>query len=559
TSADVRLFSSETAQDAYTVYYTTDGTDPLTSETVEIYENGKPFKVSASTTIKAFVVAKGHPNSEVVEFNLTRLASDRRYIVDFVNNTAAETPYRVTATAKVVAKGGEYAFVRGTQGHYLPIHFEDADAKAEAAKLNVGDYINDFVAEPYMVKGDVVRGAHVHGEYAALFKGAVAKPENIDEITAEPDVVDNITAANARRYVKIMNVSLEGEAFEDEEISAVASTQWTCITEKGEGQKIEINHTVLEPSFDWDSSDNDPAACYNITGFAMIGDDGDIELWPTEVEKVKTSVRVTASFTGGGLDKQPVIDADNAYTVNFKKHVTVRLNAVAGATIYYYVSDTDDAVNNPAANAKWNVYAQPFTIARNCYIHAYSVAPGYEESAHTHIYMTLVEDAEEPTTPVTPDPAKMSGKLVISHTFNENNIPVVTIAPEDKTLAAGTYDIYYTTDGTTPTVDAKYLYKGPFEFPEGGVVLAILKEAAKELPGEVAHLNVWYVPTGIDGIDSDRTDSDAVRAEGGNIIAPEGSEVYDLTGRRVNPTGLRRGIYIVRVPGAEKAVKIKVD
>ncbi|MDE6460565.1 MAG: chitobiase/beta-hexosaminidase C-terminal domain-containing protein, partial [Paramuribaculum sp.] len=426
TSADVRLFSSETAQDAYTVYYTTDGSDPLTSETVEIYENGKPFKVSASTTIKAFVVAKGHPNSEVVEFNLTRLASDRRYIVDFVNNTAAETPYRVTATAKVVAKGGEYAFVRGTQGHYLPIHFEDADAKAEAAKLNVGDYINDFVAEPYMVKGDVVRGAHVHGEYAALFKGAVAKPENIDEITAEPDVVDNITAANARRYVKIMNVSLEGEAFEDEEINAVASTQWTCITEKGEGQKIEINHTVLEPSFDWDSSDNDPAACYNITGFAMIGDDGDIELWPTEVEKVKTSVRVTASFTGGGLDKQPVIDADNAYTVNFKKHVTVRLNAVAGATIYYYVSDTDDAVNNPAANAKWNVYAQPFTIARNCYIHAYSVAPGYEESAHTHIYMTLVEDAEEPTTPVTPDPAKMSGKLVISHTFNENNIPVVT-------------------------------------------------------------------------------------------------------------------------------------
>ncbi|MDE6650822.1 MAG: chitobiase/beta-hexosaminidase C-terminal domain-containing protein, partial [Paramuribaculum sp.] len=370
TNADVRLFSSETAQDAYTVYYTTDGSDPLNSETVEIYENGKPFKVSASTTIKAFVVAKGHPNSEVVEFNLTRLASDRRYIVDFVNNTAAETPYRVTATAKVVAKGGEYAFVRGTQGHYLPIHFEDDAAKAEAAKLSVGDYINDFVAEPYMVKGDVVRGAHVHGEYAALFKGAVAKPENIDEITAEPDVVDNITAANARRYVKIMNVSLEGEAFEDEEISAVASTQWTCITEKGEGQKIEINHTVLEPSFDWDSSDNDPAACYNITGFAMIGDDGDIELWPTEVEKVKTSVRVTASFTGGGIDKQPVIDADNAYTVNFKKHVTVRLNAVAGATIYYYVSDTDDAANNPAANAKWNVYAQPFTIARNCYIHA---------------------------------------------------------------------------------------------------------------------------------------------------------------------------------------------
>ncbi|MDE6460434.1 MAG: chitobiase/beta-hexosaminidase C-terminal domain-containing protein, partial [Paramuribaculum sp.] len=284
-----------------------------------------------------------------------------------------------------------------------------------------------------------------------------------------------------------------------------------------------------------------------------IGDDGEIELWPTEVEKVKTSVNVTASFdknVTSGKDPQ----ADGNYDVKFYPHTTVTLSAVPGATIYYQITNTDNSAEvNPG---RWNTYGQPFAITKSCYIHAYSVAPGYEESGHTHIYMTLGENPEEPTTP---DPAKMSGKLVISHTFNENNIPVVTIAPEDKTLAAGTYDIYYTTDGTTPTVDAKYLYKGPFEFPEGGVVLAILKEAAKELPGEVAHLNVWYVPTGIDGIDSDRNDSDAVRAEGGNIIAPEGSEVYDLTGRRVNPTGLRRGIYIVRVPGAEKAVKIKVD
>ncbi|MDE6049085.1 MAG: Ig-like domain-containing protein [Paramuribaculum sp.] len=61
--------------------------------------------------------------------------------------------------------------------------------------------------------------------------------------------------------------------------------------------------------------------------------------------------------------------------------------------------------------------------------------------------------------------------------------------------------------------------------------------------------------TGIEGIENDG--DKAVRVEGGSIIDPEGSEVFDLTGRRVKPEGLRSGIYIVRIPGA-KAVKVVV-
>ncbi|MDE7452588.1 MAG: Ig-like domain-containing protein, partial [Paramuribaculum sp.] len=60
---------------------------------------------------------------------------------------------------------------------------------------------------------------------------------------------------------------------------------------------------------------------------------------------------------------------------------------------------------------------------------------------------------------------------------------------------------------------------------------------------------------GIDGIDSEG--ESAVRVEGGNIIAPEGSEVFDLSGRRVSVTSPRPGIYIVRIPGG-KAVKTMV-
>ena len=60
--------------------------------------------------------------------------------------------------------------------------------------------------------------------------------------------------------------------------------------------------------------------------------------------------------------------------------------------------------------------------------------------------------------------------------------------------------------------------------------------------------------TGIEGVDSDLQDT--VRVEGNSIIAPEGSVVYDLNGRRVKATNLAKGIYIVRL--GSKAVKVRL-
>ncbi|MDE7451743.1 MAG: Ig-like domain-containing protein, partial [Paramuribaculum sp.] len=60
--------------------------------------------------------------------------------------------------------------------------------------------------------------------------------------------------------------------------------------------------------------------------------------------------------------------------------------------------------------------------------------------------------------------------------------------------------------------------------------------------------------TGIYSIDKEGS---KVRIEGGNIIAPEGSEVFDLTGRRVKPIGLSVGIYLIRTPDG-KTVKIRL-
>jgi hypothetical protein len=56
----------------------------------------------------------------------------------------------------------------------------------------------------------------------------------------------------------------------------------------------------------------------------------------------------------------------------------------------------------------------------------------------------------------------------------------------------------------------------------------------------------------------DNDDSFLVEVWGNNILAPEGSHIYDLNGREVNGIGVQRGIYIVNKPSFTKAVKVMV-
>lgn len=63
-------------------------------------------------------------------------------------------------------------------------------------------------------------------------------------------------------------------------------------------------------------------------------------------------------------------------------------------------------------------------------------------------------------------------------------------------------------------------------------------------------------PNAINGVEAD-TDG-GVSVEGGCIVAPEGSAVYDMNGRRVATTNLPKGIYIVRTP-AGRTVKARID
>ena len=58
------------------------------------------------------------------------------------------------------------------------------------------------------------------------------------------------------------------------------------------------------------------------------------------------------------------------------------------------------------------------------------------------------------------------------------------------------------------------------------------------------------------GIDAPEIDMCGVRVSGNTIIAPDGSEVYDISGRKVNPAALPAGIYVVRTTAG--AVKVRI-
>ena len=79
-----------------------------------------------------------------------------------------------------------------------------------------------------------------------------------------------------------------------------------------------------------------------------------------------------------------------------------------------------------------------------------------------------------------------------------------------------------------------------------------LEEGKKE--GKIAEHS--FAVTGISGVEADQ-EAGSVRVEGNSIIVPEGAQTFDIAGRRVNPQGLPRGIYIVRLASG-KAVKAVV-
>ncbi|MDE5745707.1 MAG: chitobiase/beta-hexosaminidase C-terminal domain-containing protein, partial [Paramuribaculum sp.] len=145
TTAKVAIKADAEGATDLTIYYTDDDSDPRTNSAAKKYTG--PFIISKNTVIKAFATAKGAPNSEVSGAYFERTLTESKYVINFILGAQKDVPYHFTGNVRVAAKGGDYFFVRGTQGHYLPINVENN--AIDLSTVNVGGYINDMVITPH--------------------------------------------------------------------------------------------------------------------------------------------------------------------------------------------------------------------------------------------------------------------------------------------------------------------------------------------------------------------------------------------------------------------------
>ena len=432
-------------------------------------------------TVRAFASWPGAAPSDEVSATFRRLAEERTYILNFINDAHEGTPYHFNGTVRVAAVGGDYMFVRGVAGHYLPIH---RDSKSDSAtpwtKDWEGQYLTDFVIGAERV-GNIMRGAKVTDDYAPFLSSPLgsSRPAGLThDIEIVPDIVTEITAANARRLVSISNVTLEGVEFEAD--ATAFDTEWTLTPNKGhdKDKSVKVNHTVLEYTMPEKGTNG---RYYNVTGFVMLDEEGKPELWPTAIERVESAKSIKASFDSNAKVTELPTEDDYAlrtYSVEFYPQTMVTLsydgNRASSATIYYIFTPDEQA---PAADAKWNVYGQPFAVISSGYIHAYVSVPGMEESVHTHIELTKAEKS-----------SKVSGRVVFRTEAQPDKV-IVYIEPAEQ--PAGEYSIYYTTDeSVTLSPETGTLYTGRVELKESAWLTAILVEKGKEA-GEVCGTNVW--------------------------------------------------------------------
>ena len=613
-----------------TIHYSIDGLDPLQNlgSRHEYKEGADELKLADhDVEIRAFAAYPGMTPSDVVVRRFRKQSNDVQYILNFLNTAREGNAYRFTSSVKAVAKGGDYLFVAGSVGHYLPIYREGGWGDMA---IEPGQYLKGFTVG-YKVDVYGNRMAVATG-YEHTFGNVADSGEAV--IKATPDEVSGISAANARRLVRISNVRVNAA-------DAANRGEWT-ITELSDGQthplmagllgEVEVTDAEGTPT----GETLQDGETYNITGFVMLGEsrtvpsdpeDADseptvestVEFWPMSAVRVTRSAPVTAEMTN--LAEEPVTDENGDIRATFNGMTEVSLSTTGhNATIYYWLEseETDES------KATWYTYQRPFIITGQEKIHAKSQAEGMSESDHTHVILTPAAmsgdvefsvNAEPGMTTVTitaaagseiwystgtagcdkrytagqkltfeeetmlyacakapgmgrgpvsrmlvmvkeatPDDIETAGNsLQFSQEATEEGFVKVTIEAVTP-VAGGT--IYYTTEAGKKLPGEGVRYDGPVVMKESGVIIAVMVIGGR--PASQAYeTNVWVVPvvTGIDGVDADRQES--VRAEGNDIVAPAGSEVYDIAGRRVRPTGLASGIYIVRTPDG-KAVKVRI-
>ena len=445
------------------IYYTTDGTDPRNNVDgrTRVDASRAEIELTDDAVIRAFAATPGLNPTEEKSMTFRNAVSEVQYILNFLRAGREGMTYRFTSKLQIVAAGGDYLFVAGPVGHFLPVYREGG---WDADKYPARSYLQHLLAvKSTDANGNIMADASHYDTPEAIAPDDIAQGE---QITVKPDQVNALTAASARRLVTVSNVTAKAVT------ARAAGAPFTITTLDGSQSHplmsgnlgdVKIQETDAQGNLTDTDLDFADGEAYDITGFVMLGeaagsaDEPEVELWPVSAIHL---VRTPAV----GVDVQGALTmtetSENEYQARFTDMAAVSFSAdnVRDARIYYSFD-----------NEEWFEYFRPIAVETGCMIHAKAVAPGMTESVHTHLTLekvTVSGDIEFTATPA-PEGGKVS----------------VALRPSAD-LAEGSYAIRYTTDGTNPTT-ASALYSAPFDLTESATVKAILIENGCE-PGSIA-------------------------------------------------------------------------
>lgn len=243
-------------------------------------------------------------------------------------------------------------------------------------------------------------------------------------------------------------------------------------------------------------------------------------------ESLHTHIELTKAVESGEVDFEITAETD-------KTIVSLQLpDGAPTGTLIWYSTGTDRTCSQ--------LYTKPLEFTAETQLYACIQQPGYGKGKPTAIYVMVKGSTDE----------KTSGRITFAVNYRQDGAAVVTLSPEEN-LVPDSYHIYYTTDPSvtlSPTTGLLYNPSTGVVMTSSGVLMAILVESGKR-PSAVSTTNVWiFTPTALDTIEND-SDNKGFSIDGNNVNLPAGAQIYDIAGRRVRPTALKPGIYIVNIPG----------
>lgn len=547
-----------------------------------LLDNAKGVVADRTVWVRLTTCTPGEAPVKAQVYEVTKRSTDVNTIAEVVKAQSADGKgvYHVRSPWLVTDKGTDRVIVTDGLIH-AALHVSGQNASLP----EVGSHLQEFA----VAKG--AAGMHPDYTYAFDLSGNDLHRVTVDApaTPVKAPEVENVASVSADSHghlVGFTDVKLAGNK------TAGFALKDALAADGGAATDLAVNNS-LGISLD-QMLDDDTEALYRIVGYAMPSAAGGMELWPAEVirrMKIATVPVITlsaekslepATVTISCADESVTIEYSTdggknwiEYTGAFSQSESAVIKAraskayldssdeAAAAFTRLYISPaplasfeesdgmTKVTLGSSAACAALGSYSIYYTLDGSIPTRESALYTAAIEvtSAGTVIKAILIDnDPEAVESAVKEWPVAFTPALSGDVTFEisqEAGKTVITIS--------GPGTISYSFDGVTYVE-----YTDPIVITNDGqtdlqgTIHAFAQEDGKR-PGAVKEES--YRVSGIGSLSADG--AAVVSVDGSTIVAPEGSMVFDITGRRVGLTGLRRGIYIVRLPDG-KAVKVSV-